>query len=60
MKGFVALAVSSIIGFVIVGALLFGPAGTFDYWQAWAFLAELAGYRDYTEKVRSRLVPYVW
>ena len=26
-------------GTVAVGALLFGPAGSFDYWQAWLFLA---------------------
>ena len=24
---------------LVMGALLFLPAGTFDYWQAWAFLA---------------------
>jgi protein-S-isoprenylcysteine O-methyltransferase Ste14 len=38
MKGLVALTVSSLVGFVFVGALLFGPAGTFAYWQGWAFL----------------------
>ena len=38
MKNFVALTMSAAIGFVVVGALLFGPAGTFDYWQAWVFL----------------------
>jgi protein-S-isoprenylcysteine O-methyltransferase Ste14 len=26
-------------GTVVVSALLFGPAGTFDYWQAWLFMA---------------------
>jgi ABC-type multidrug transport system permease subunit len=25
--------------FLVMGALLFLPAWTFDYWQAWAFLA---------------------
>lgn len=25
--------------FLVMAALLFGAAGTFDYWQAWAFLA---------------------
>jgi len=30
------------IGYVLFGALLFWPAGTFDYWQAWVFLASLA------------------
>jgi hypothetical protein len=95
------------------GLLLFGPAGTFDYWQAWVFIAvftisrivpsiyllvtspsalqlrnvldhrfgvipavvvlavrmldedrmlerELAGYREYTQKVRYPVVPYIW
>ena len=27
------------IGLVVFGLLLFGPAGTFDYWQAWVFIA---------------------
>ena len=29
----------SVFGLVAFGALLFLPAGTFDYWQAWVFLA---------------------
>ncbi len=32
-------AVYTVIGFVVFGLLLFWPAGTFDYWQAWALLA---------------------
>lgn len=28
-------------GLVIIGACLFWPAGTFNYWQAWAWLATL-------------------
>ena len=28
-------------GILLLGALLFVPAGTFDFWQAWAFLAAL-------------------
>ncbi|MCV7280377.1 isoprenylcysteine carboxylmethyltransferase family protein [Mycolicibacterium flavescens] len=39
MKLIVQLVISSVFGIVFVGALLFGPAGTFDYWQAWVFLA---------------------
>lgn len=39
MKLIVQLTVSSLFGIVFVGALLFGPAGTLDYWQAWAFIA---------------------
>src|ERR1700722_16400051 len=29
----------SVFGLVAFGALLFLPAGTLDYWQAWVFLA---------------------
>lgn len=32
-------AVSAALGLVAFGLLLFLPAGTFDYWQAWVFLA---------------------
>ena len=27
------------IGLVVFGLLVFGPAGTFDYWRGWAFMA---------------------
>lgn len=30
---------SSVFGFVYFGVLLFLPAGTFNYWQAWVFIA---------------------
>jgi protein-S-isoprenylcysteine O-methyltransferase Ste14 len=30
---------STITGILFMGALLFLPAGTFDYWQAWVFIA---------------------
>jgi protein-S-isoprenylcysteine O-methyltransferase Ste14 len=30
---------SSVLGFVYFGVLLFLPAGTFNYWQAWVFIA---------------------
>ena len=33
---------SSLIGLVYFGLLLFLPAGTFNYWQAWAFIAVFA------------------
>lgn len=33
------LATSSALGLVAFGAMLFIPAGTFDYWQAWVFTA---------------------
>lgn len=42
MKRIVALTVSSVLGFVFMGALLFLPAGTFAYWQAWVFIAIFA------------------
>jgi protein-S-isoprenylcysteine O-methyltransferase Ste14 len=30
---------SALIGLVVPGVLLFWPAGTFNYWQAWVFIA---------------------
>jgi protein-S-isoprenylcysteine O-methyltransferase Ste14 len=30
---------ASLFGLVFFGVLLFWPAGTFDYWQAWVFIA---------------------
>ena len=30
---------SALIGLVVFGLLVFWPAGTFDYWQGWAFIA---------------------
>src|ERR1700738_2080542 len=35
----VRVAVQSVSGLVAFAALLFLPAGTLDYWQAWVFLA---------------------
>jgi protein-S-isoprenylcysteine O-methyltransferase Ste14 len=37
-------AVSAAVGLVAFGLLLFLPAGTFHYWQAWVFLAVFAFY----------------
>jgi protein-S-isoprenylcysteine O-methyltransferase Ste14 len=37
-NGLKALAMSP-IGIVLLGVLLFLPAGTFNYWQAWVFIA---------------------
>ena len=60
---------SATLGLVAFGAMLFLPAGTFHYWQAWVFLAvfalstwipSLSGYRNYTQRVHYRLLPYVW
>jgi protein-S-isoprenylcysteine O-methyltransferase Ste14 len=33
------VAIQSVLGLAGFGALVFLPAGTFDYWQAWVFLA---------------------
>jgi protein-S-isoprenylcysteine O-methyltransferase Ste14 len=37
--GVLAALTSGLIGAVITGLLLFVPAGTFNYWQAWVFIA---------------------
>lgn len=36
------VAIQSVLGLVALGALLFIPAGTLDYWQAWVFLSVYA------------------
>lgn len=42
MKTAVQSAASAIIGLGVFGLLVFWPAGTFDYWQGWAFIAVFA------------------
>jgi protein-S-isoprenylcysteine O-methyltransferase Ste14 len=37
------VAIKSVLGLAALGALLFLPAGTFNYWQAWVFLAVFTG-----------------
>ena len=39
MKTALQLLASGVFGVVFFGLLLFWPAGTFDYWQAWVFIA---------------------
>jgi protein-S-isoprenylcysteine O-methyltransferase Ste14 len=39
MKTLARLTASSILGLVAFGVTLFLPAGTFNYWQAWVFIA---------------------
>jgi protein-S-isoprenylcysteine O-methyltransferase Ste14 len=39
MKLFVQAVAASLFGIVFFGVFLFWPAGTFDYWQAWVFIA---------------------
>jgi protein-S-isoprenylcysteine O-methyltransferase Ste14 len=38
-KLYIRLATQSLLFLFVLGALLFLPAGTFDYWQAWVFIA---------------------
>ena len=39
MKSLMNILASGTLGIVVVGLLIFVPAGTLDYWQAWVFLA---------------------
>lgn len=39
MKIFLQTLASAVIGVLFFGLLLFGPAGTLNYWQAWVFIA---------------------
>lgn len=39
MRIAVQTAASMVFGLLFFGVLLFWPAGTFDYWQAWVFIA---------------------
>jgi protein-S-isoprenylcysteine O-methyltransferase Ste14 len=42
VKTIVQAGVTSVVGLVLFGLLVFLPAGTFDYWQGWAFIAVFA------------------
>ena len=42
MKTVSKLLVFTLVELVLFGVLLFVPAGTFDYWQAWVFLVVVA------------------
>jgi protein-S-isoprenylcysteine O-methyltransferase Ste14 len=39
VKLLIQAVVASLFGLLVFGVLLFWPAGTFDYWQAWVFIA---------------------
>jgi protein-S-isoprenylcysteine O-methyltransferase Ste14 len=39
MKLFIQAVAATLFGLVFFGVFLFWPAGTFDYWQAWVFIA---------------------
>ncbi|HTZ15581.1 MAG TPA: isoprenylcysteine carboxylmethyltransferase family protein, partial [Mycobacterium sp.] len=38
MKTISKMFVFGLVELVVFGAMLFVPAGTFNYWQAWVFL----------------------
>jgi len=42
MKTLVQSGVTSVVGLVAFGLMVFLPAGTFDYWRGWAFIAVFA------------------
>jgi protein-S-isoprenylcysteine O-methyltransferase Ste14 len=42
MKGALQGITLGLVGLVVFGLLVFWPAGTFDYWQGWAFIAVFA------------------
>jgi len=42
MKTALQSVISGLIGLVVFGLLVFWPAGTFDYWRGWAFIAVFA------------------
>ena len=42
MKTIPKLLVFGVVEFVVFGSMLFVPAGTFNYWQAWVFLMVVA------------------
>jgi protein-S-isoprenylcysteine O-methyltransferase Ste14 len=43
MRTVLRLAVWALVGLVLFGVMLFVPAGTFNYWQGWVFLAVFTG-----------------
>jgi protein-S-isoprenylcysteine O-methyltransferase Ste14 len=42
VKPWIQAIAGSLSGLLFFGVFLFGPAGTFDYWQAWVFIAVFA------------------
>ena len=38
MAYFLKTLITTVIGLIILGGLLFVPAGTFAYWPGWAFV----------------------
>ncbi|MFV8162981.1 methyltransferase family protein [Mycobacterium sp. 134] len=44
MKVGLQAAMSSVIGLAVFMTLVFAPAGTFDYWRGWAFIAVFSAF----------------
>ena len=93
LKLFIQALTKFLFGLLLVGVLLFLPAGTFDYWQAWLFIGilfgpmfiagiimlvyipiigkrirneetvleeGLPGYKEYKQKVKYKVIPFIW
>ncbi len=93
-KLFIQALTKFLAGLLLVGVLLFVPAGTFAFWQAWLFIAlplvlaslwsflimllyipiiakrirnedavleqGLEGYKEYKERVKYKVIPFLW
>ena len=93
-KKLFAQAISkSLLGVILVGAILFLPAWSFSYWNAWLFMGilfvpmfiaginmlvyipiigkrirneetvleeGLPGYKEYKQKVKYKVIPFIW
>jgi hypothetical protein len=42
MKVMLQYVATGHVGLVVFGLMVFWPAGTFDYWQGWVFIAVFA------------------
>ena len=97
-KLFLQALTKFVLGLLTIGLLLFLPAGTFNFWQAWLFIGvlfvpmfiagivlmirqpellrkrldakeqqqeqvlerELKGYTEYKQRVRYKVIPFIW
>jgi len=97
-KLFLQALTKFVLGLLTLGLLLFLPAGTFNFWQAWLFIGvlfvpmfiagivlmirqpellrkrldakeqqqeqvlerELKGYTEYKQRVRYKVIPFIW
>lgn len=86
MKLFIQAITKYLLGVLLVGILVFVPAGKLSFINGWIFMSilfvpmffagfiiakrirgeekllenELEGYKEYKEKVKYRLIPFVW